>query len=498
MKRIYLSIAAVILCCMACDKNVVTPVPGNPQEPGQTEDLYGWPIRDLDADVQHFVAPEPPFEYAVEYKYDAADFCNPERGSYDFWEYHFKDGAIPAPRTAEALTASRKANITLHYVGVYLCDFLESDISEAALNVLRQHFENERKAGTKVVLRHAYSWSDKWEVQDPELKWVLRHIEQLAPVWEEYKDVIYVVQAGLVGIYGEWHTSTNLKDNADRATVVKALLDNVPSCRQVALRTPGQKMMVLGKINGKDYKWGGDSLSVNTAFDGSYTARLAGHDDCVLASGSDGGTFGNQKDERLWEREGNYVSIGGETCPMDGIYTYCGCRNSNRHLRRYHFSYLRNYAWQVPEVWRNEGCHDDMVARIGYRLVFNGAAFYGRFSAGCDFLMKLCLSNYGFASLINERKIELIFVNDRNPSEKYVFVTSKDPRDWKGCRHYEYDEKIVLPEQLVSGERYTLYMNLPDISENLHDNPAFSVRIASKGVWDESTGYNRIASFIAE
>ena len=301
----------------------------------------------------------------------------------------------------------------------------------------------------------------------------------------------------MVGIYGEWHTSTNLKDNDDRAAVVKALLDNVPSCRQVALRTPGQKMMVLGKIAGTGYKWG-DSLSVNTAFDGSYLARLAGHDDCVLASGSDGGTFSNQRDERLWEREGNYVSIGGETCPMDGIYNYCGCRNSNRHLRRYHFSYLRNYAWQVPEVWRNEGCHDDMVSRVGYRLVFNGASFYGRFAAGCDFLMKLCLSNYGFASLINERKIELIFVNDRNPSEKYVFVSATDPRDWKGCHHYEYDEKIVLPEQLGPGEQYTLYMNLPDISENLNDNPAYSVRVASKGVWDEAPGYNRIASFIAE
>ncbi len=498
MKRIYyVLLAAAMVCCQACNKSVVAPVPDDSLEPEQPKDLYGWPIPDLDADVQHFVAPEPPFDYAVEYRYDAADFCNPERGSYDFWEYHFKDGAIPAPRTVEALAATRKSNITLHYVGVYLCDFLESDISEAALDVLRQHFENERRAGTKVILRHAYSWSDKWEVQDPELKWVLRHIEQLAPVWEEYKDVIYVVQAGLVGIYGEWHTSTNLNDNADRAAIVKALLDNVPSCRQVALRTPGQKMMALGKINGKAYQWG-DSLSVSTAFDGSYLSRLAGHDDCVLASGSDGGTFSNVKDERLWEREGNYVSIGGETCPMNGIYDYCGCRNSNRHLRRFHFSYLRNYAWQVPEVWREEECHDDVVSRVGYRLVFNGASFFGRFTAGGTLLMKMCLSNYGFASLINERRIELILQNEKDSSEKYVFVSETDPRDWKGCHHYEYDEKISLPESLKPGEQYTLYMNLPDVSPVLHDNPLYSVRIASKGVWNGETGYNRIASFIAE
>ncbi len=89
-------------------------------------------------------------------------------------------------------------------------------------------------------------------------------------------------------------------------------------------------------------------------------------------------------------------------------------------------------------------------------------------------------------------------MNDNDASEKYVFVSDRDPRDWKGCYHYEYDEKITLPASLKSGGRYTLYMNLPDISPNLHDNPAFSVRVASKGVWDENTGYNRIASFIAE
>lgn len=66
------------------------------------------------------------------------------------------------------------------------------------------------------------------------------------------------------------------------------------------------------------------------------------------------------------------------------------------------------------------------------------------------------------------------------------------------CHHYEWDEKLTLPESLKAGASYTLWLNLPDISPNLHDNPAYSVRVASRGVWDESTGYNRIAAFKAE
>ena len=51
---------------------------------------------------------------------------------------------------------------------------------------------------------------------------------------------------------------------------------------------------------------------------------------------------------------------------------------------------------------------------------------------------------------------------------------------------------------LKKGESYTLFINLPDIAPTLHDNPDFSVRFANKGVWDSLTGYNRVASFIAE
>ncbi len=487
---------AMALLCFACEK---TPADqGNDDnvipEP-EFDPVAGWAMPEFDGDVESFAAPEPPFEYSVEYEYDDTAFPNPERGSYSPMEYHFRGGTIPEPYSLEYLSIARKGNCTLHYLGVYLCDYLESDIPQEALDVLRVHFEREREAGMKVVLRHAYSWDMSWPVQEPELKWILRHIEQLGPVWREYADVIYVVQAGFFGAWGEWHTTTHITTPQQSAEIVKAILDNLPESRMVALRTPAHKRKVLENIYGRKFT-NADSITVSTAFDGSYNSRLAGHSDCIFANSTDGGTFQSLNDRKLWRGEGNYVSLGGESCFM-GDNSYCGCKYSNEHLRKLHWSYLSNHP-KIVESWKTGKCNDDLDSRIGYRLVFNGAAFTGRFASGEELLMKLCLTNYGFASFINERKIELILMNDDDSSEKYVFVSEKDPRDWKGCHHYEYDEKIILPSSLKSGERYTLYMNLPDISENLHDDPAYSVRIASKGVWDEGTGYNRIAGFVAE
>ena len=37
---------------------------------------------------------------------------------------------------------------------------------------------------------------------DATKEWMLRHIEQLSPIFSEFEDVIDVVQAGFIGVWG--------------------------------------------------------------------------------------------------------------------------------------------------------------------------------------------------------------------------------------------------------------------------------------------------------
>ena len=66
-----------------------------------------------------------------------------------------------------------------------------------------------------------------------------------------------------------------------------------------------------------------------------------------------------------------------------------------------------------------------------------------------------------------------------------------DPRYWFARETATVDKIIKLPAD-ASGD-CTLYLNLPDPAANLHDNPLFSIRLANAKVWDEETGYNKIA-----
>ena len=92
-------------------------------------------------------------------------------------------------------------------------------------------------------------------------------------IFEEYKDVIYVVQAGFIGTYGEWFYTSHFgpkKGGVDysisdsgkidndsegvskfkkRAEVLDALLKSVPSPIQIALRTPEYKQCYLCYAN---------------------------------------------------------------------------------------------------------------------------------------------------------------------------------------------------------------------------------------------------------
>lgn len=438
--------------------------------------------------VDYYKAPEPPFEYDVTYEYLPGNFANPERGAYSARELHFRKTSPPTPHTPENLGSSRSGGCSLNYMGLYFMDYFYEDLPQSVLDIIEQEFKNVRQSGMKLVLRHAYSFNSNVGEQEPPVSWILRHIKQLKPLLQEYYDIIYVVQAGFIGTYGEWAFRSNTKGDIQDRMVVDALMDALPASRQIAIRTPKHTMDMYG-LRLKD------TLSIETAFDGSVRSRLAGHNDCFLTNGNDCGTFASSVDRTLWLRDTRFISMGGENCIADDP-KLCGCVNAYQQLKDYHWSYLS--PGQLNGHWVDGGCKEDIVARVGYRFVLNGAAFYGKFAPGSDFTLKLCITNYGFASLINPRPLEFVVVKDDDPSEKYVFTSETDPRFWQGCSTVVHTETLPLPATLKSGAKYTVYLNLPDESPNLHDDPRYSVRFANREVWSDKTGYNRLATFQAE
>ena len=427
----------------------------------------------------------------VSFSEDKESFPNPERGFYTGLAY---ESASESPVSVGVLTAERKQGRTLKMIEFWLKDYFNSDLSEDYLQLIRKCLAAYRQGGTKCILRFGYSnyikdLSHAYESGpfDTTEEQVLKHIAQLKPILQEYADVIYVLQAGFVGCWGEWYYTNNFiagpstpEDYLPRKHVLDALLDALPANRQVEVREPSYKMNIYG------YELS-DTLTRAEAHTNTIKARVAGHNDCYLATSSDQGTFQGPADREYWRAETRYTIMGGETC---GLSKFCECDNTLSDMAAQHFSYLNlSFDRNVLNYWRKNGCYDEIRERLGYRLLLTEAFFDQNPSSGNPFRVILKIRNNGFASLMNPRDAEFV-LTDKDGKVVKTWDLESDPRFWMPSTTTVIDRSLDLPSGL-SG-KYTLSLNLPDPAETLHDNPMFSVRLANENVWDDETGYNNL------
>lgn len=414
-------------------------------------------------------------------------FPNPERGFYSVKSFH---SASDAPFNQQSLLASRKVNRTIFYTGYYPTDYMNGDIGEDFLALMRTNMQALREAGVKCVLRFAYSDSEDEKPWDPTPEIVQRHIQNIKPVLQEYGDVIMVFQAGFVGVWGEWYYTENFVSNPDtpeehalRKQVVDAMLDALPSDRQVALRTP----MFTRMMYADSYA---DTLTLETAHDGTPRSRIAAFNDCFGASSNDTGTFSGQQTRDFWKADTRYVFMGGETC---GVSQYCTCEASLKDMEDYHWTYLNSaYHTSVLSRWRKDGCMDEIERRLGYRLALTDVYNDKAAVPGQDYRVVLKLRNTGFSAPVNPRAVEFVLV-DGNGKKTVYEQNDLDPRYWFAGEEITIDRLVRIPAD-AAGE-CTLYLNLPDPKPTLHDNPLFSIRLANDRIWDEAKGYNKVATF---
>lgn len=413
-------------------------------------------------------------------------FPNPERGFY--FTQSFKS-ASASLLTASKIEQNRLQNRTICYLGFYPKKYMDGHIADDFIQMVRNNMQVLRENGAKCIMRFAYSDSENEKPWDPTPEVVQMHIADIKPVLQEYSDVIMCLQAGFVGVWGEWYYTENFEftpstpeDHVLRKQVTDAMLEALPTDRSIGLRTP----MFKRNMYASSYR---DTLTLATAYNGSDKARVSGFNDCFGASANDLGTFDNDASREYWKRDTRYTLMGGETC---GVSSYCECAVTLKDCEDYHWTYLNiEYNRQVHNVWKDGGCWDEIERRLGYRLSF-ADVYHSTPAAGEDMTVALQIKNSGFAAPMNGRAVELVLV-DGNGKKTVYELNDVDPRYWFAGRTVNIEKTISIPAD-ASG-KCTLYLNLPDPKPTLHDNPRFSIRLANDGIWNDDLGYNTIMQF---
>ena len=443
--------------------------------------------------------------------------ANPERG----WRFEIGVGRLaedpvkfthvtdqwPFPRFV-------KDGVTVSQAYCYLTQFADGPVSDAKIAALEADFAKARRAGVKFLLRFAYEFSDEvsWRTKGaPTAERILAHIKQLTPVVRRNSDVIYCLQTGWVGLWGEFHSSTHgiEKNPAHVAAIVKATLDMLPPDRTTMMRRIVYKENVLKSLGAEG------EVTATNAWTQVPTARIGFFNDGTLANWWDGATFteepyadgGNREYERV-HREGLYTPVDGELF-WTGQYSHPVFADGYRAIDRFSYQHYTTFSlvhghslldpntkpwtidgWKVTPVTAEalkffgidfdpayfEGvpyrtAYEFIRDHLGYRLAVKKVIQPDDVGQGGT--VRLTLHNYGFAPPVNPRWLHLA-VSDGARSEEWN--TGFDCRKLMPGVDIEVETRI--PAVKMKGAKLALW--LPDAAKSLRYRPEYAIRLATQ------------------
>lgn len=429
---------------------------------------------------------------------DETIFPNPERG-YTY-EYSRKVSTDDPHLIKDHLegelggTSKLRKSMRLALVLYNLNYFKSQDLPDAILNAFDDDMQVLRDYGYKCVLRFAYTESERDKV-DATPEWATRHIQQLSSHLHNNKDVIYALEAGFIGVWGEWYYSENYGNqtqhlNSNRRQVLQALLDATPSDMFILVRYPMIKTEFLNDNT---------PLTAEEAYSGSYKARIGCHNDAFLNAYGDMGTYAsdNKNDDPLVRQfiadETFFVPNGGESniTSADDAKKYATYKRTTEAMAKYHWSFLgAAYPAAAISKWKSEGTFDEMNIRMGYRYQMVQGIYSDEAAPGGKANITLQIRNAGYAPLYNARPAYIVLRKDER--QYYTIRLQSDPRTWlPNGEITTISEQITIPADIPTGT-YNMYIYLPDNHPSLTANSKYAVRFANTDVWDETFGMNAL------
>jgi len=435
--------------------------------------------------------------------------------------------------------------VTLVQAYCYLDEFTEGPISEQKIKMLQQSLDRFRKRGMKILLRFAYERKMNRK-GGAKLQRILQHLDQLKPVIERNVDIIFVMQAGFVGAWGEWHNSTNRleEDHSALAQIMKKILETLPPERATQVRVPKYKKWVL---SGQDMS---RELCEKEAHGGKPIARIGFHDDGFLAEGTDGGTwpepphYAHPKNPEFdyMTRESPYLPIDGELFWADQGGKVDGLDAAKRMCLHHYtsFSLAHSYSeregkpysiddWIHTELTRGQAIRAGLpISRdyfvdglgretrrtvfeyirdhLGYRLEAQTTSFPKTIRPGDILPFEMELVNRGFSVPHNPRPVILTLIREEDMITHTI--QGSDPRTWQPHETHETHEthephdpgkdsgnagagdrsllhqiQACLPiPKKVSSGWYKIGLWLPDSSKRLEKDPRYAIRLANRDI----------------
>ena len=402
-------------------------------------------------------------------------FNNPDNGFYE------PMGIRCEPDKVQAISANYlKYNALLH-LRIDISAFSgkvnnvgDKELTQTMLDGLANEFQRMEDAGTLAIIRFAYDpHFGGSKDMEPSLDMIVKHIKALEPLFKKYESTISAIECGLIGPWGEMHSSAIAKQET-----YNVLIDTYLACTS-------PKTKILLRRPAFIYNYYGYTLQTLNSFNVTDN-RLGCYNDGYLGSGNDLGTYVNREIETAWLGKLN------ENLPYGGEVTIPGSEynrlnNACAEMFLLHLSYL-NERWnnEVVARWKNTiytgedplyhnlSEYQYIKNHLGYRFVLNTL----RYSLTSKLDFTLDIKNVGFGNLYRSKNVYIIIKNEVN---EYLFELGE-------FSLLNLNYQIDL-SNVALGEYQVYYVIADDIKDGM---PFHSIRLASDGIWSNEAKANLI------
>lgn len=446
------------------------------------------------------------------FTYDASTiFPNPERG----WFYpvppdYYNNTTMPHEGldyepsyelNEQMLAQKRSEGMSLVRKYYLLYEWRSSYIPQSYFDEhLLYDFDLVRRNGFKLIPRFAYVWNvDDYDDTDATRDWILRHIDQIAPILNNNIDVLAHMEAAFIGYYGEWHTSksgnltSNQTLNQNSRDIYAAVMDAVPKERMVLMRYVKHLRELYPT-----------ALTASQAYDTSDQARTGMHDDSFMYDKYHRGGYAYwseeeyQKERDYQQRMTDWAPMSGEPSGDDGSgYVF---QDPISELEKMNWR-MMNSDWYearrdgVYDYWKQNDYYDEMNRRFGYRFALEGSATYsGWVRPNGTFNMSFAVRNRGFGAPYNVRLADLVVRHAATGKEYYrsMYYQIADPKRWQPGSSYPVNVSGRLPFGAPVGT-YKVFLSFPDSRSMLSGDGRYSIRLANnETTWESAKGYNAL------
>jgi len=357
--------------------------------------------------------------------------------------------------------------------------------------------------GMRLLLRFDYNMGPSGSLSgaDVPASLISSDIDQLAPIVLKYRDLIFALQAGFIGQWGEWHDSTsgNVAAGPEK-TVLDKEASYFAGVFPILVRYPGALIQYTGNL----------TPPVNFGLHDDGFASDPQPDPDTNPCRQELGYCLNQYTQQqlvsyktavatntMFVAEPWQVNSTDQSCSMLDILSY-GTPLQSFTLLPYPLSIGSNLV--------SQGCATSFFNKVGTRIELQNATIIGNPTANGNLYVAVTLVNTGYGHVIRQRPVTLVLISNGSiVAQMPIPLGGMDLRQLASSSTpvpQTFQFNITLPSTFPSSGSISSALLIPDPAPSLTSEPPYALPLNSldqnnNPVFNPGTGFNMIATFNA-